>query len=132
MYWVAFITPTAKLMNGLSLPLCKKTKYMGNFEIDLKNEKPADAKHLFADSASLRYILFLIDSKIKQHDGKIFCSYNEARQYASDCINDNYSDKAVVGMFYLNPNSKEMLITMVETIGFSGDKKNVNQLQLFE
>jgi len=35
-------------------------------------------------------------------------------------------------MFCLDPNSKEMLITMVETIGFSGDKKNVNQLQLFK
>jgi hypothetical protein len=92
---------------------------------------PPDAKHLLADVASLRYILFLIDSKIKQHDGKIFCSYDEAREYASDCINENYSDKAVIGMFCLDPNSKEMLITMVETIGFSGDKKNVNQLQLF-
>lgn len=80
---------------------------------------------------SLRYIIFLIDSKIKQHDGKIFSSYDEARQYASDCINDNYSDKAVIGMFSLNTKSKEMLITMVETIGFSGDKKNINQLQLF-
>jgi hypothetical protein len=91
-----------------------------------------NAKHLLADRDSLRYILFLIDSKIKQHDGKIFCSYDEARQYASDCINDNYSDKAVIGMFCLDPNSKDMLITMVETIGFSGDKKNVNQLQLFK
>jgi len=47
----------------------------------------------------------LIDSKIKQHDGKIFCSYDEARQYASDCINDKYSDKAVIGLFSLDPNS---------------------------
>lgn len=85
-----------------------------------------------ADSNSLRYILFLIDSKIKEHDGKIFCSYPEAREYANDCINDNYSDKAVIGMFYLDINAKEMMITMVETIGFSGDKKNVNQLQLFK
>lgn len=84
------------------------------------------------DATSLRYILFLIDSKIKQHDGKIFCSYDEARQYASDCIKDKYSDKAVIGMFSLDPTSKEMLITMVETIGFSGDKKDVNQLQLFK
>ena len=83
------------------------------------------------DISSLRYILFLIDSKIKQHDGKIFCSYNEAREYASDCIKEKYSDKAVIGMFRLDPNSEEMLITMVETIGFSGDKKTINQLQLF-
>jgi len=84
------------------------------------------------NASSLRYILFLIDSKVKQHDGKIFCSYEETRQYANDCINDNYSDKAVIGMFCLNPSSKEMLITMVETIGFSGDKKSINQLQLFK
>ena len=80
---------------------------------------------------SLRYILFLIDSKIKQHDGKIFCSYEEAKQYAIDCINDNYSDKAVIGMFCLDENLKEMLITKVETIGFVGDKKDINQLELF-
>lgn len=83
------------------------------------------------DSTSLRYILFLIDSKIKEHDGKIFISYDEARQYAADCINEKYSDKAVIGMFYLDKNAKEMLISMVETIGFSGDHKNANQLQLF-
>jgi hypothetical protein len=101
-------------------------------EVSINHDTLPDAKHVLADSASLRYIIFLIDSKIKQHDGKIFCSYDEARQYASDCINDCYSDKAVIGMFCLNPNSKEILITKVETIGFSGDKKNVNQLQLFK
>lgn len=80
---------------------------------------------------NLRYILFLIDSKIKQHDGKVFSSYEEARQYAADCINENYCDKAVIGMFNLDPNLKEMLITQIDTIGFTGDKKNINQLQLF-
>jgi len=81
--------------------------------------------------SSIRYILFLIDSKIKEHDGKIFCSYKEARNYANDCITENYSDKAVIGMFTINTQAREMLITMVETIGFTGDKKNLNQLQLF-
>lgn len=84
------------------------------------------------DSASIRYILFLIDSKFKEHDGKIFCSYEEAREYANDCINENYSDKAVIGMFCMNPNSKVMMITMVQTLGFLGDKKDVNQLELFK
>jgi hypothetical protein len=80
---------------------------------------------------NLRYILFLIDSKIKQHDGKVFVSYDEARQYAADCINENYCDKAVIGMFNLDSNLKEMLITQIDTIGFTGDKKNINQLELF-
>lgn len=82
--------------------------------------------------ALLRYILFLIDSKIKDHDGKIFCSYSDAKEYANDCIKENYADKAVIGIFYLNSQAKEMLITMVETIGFVGDKKNVAQLELFK
>jgi len=85
-----------------------------------------------ADISSLRYILFLIDSKIKEHDGKIFSSYNEAKQYAIECISEKYSDKAVIGLFTLDANTKEMLITKVETIGFPGDKKNINQLSLFQ
>ena len=83
------------------------------------------------DVLSLRYILFLIDSKIKQHDGKIFSSYQEAREYAADCIKEKYTDKAVIGMFRLEASAPEMLITMVETIGFPGDRKNVDQLELF-
>lgn len=81
---------------------------------------------------SARYILFLIDTKIKQHDGRIFCSYKEAREYASDCIAEKWCDKAVIGMFSMNTHAQEMLITMVETIGFVGDKKNVHQLELFK
>lgn len=80
----------------------------------------------------LRYIIFLIDSKIKDHDGKVFCSYKEAREYAHGTITEKYANKAVIGMFLLNPNSKEMLITSVETIGFAGDKKNVGKLNLFK
>ncbi len=80
---------------------------------------------------SARYILFLIDSKHKEHDGKIYCSHQEAKDYAVECINENYCDKAVIGFFSLDVNEKEMFISMVETIGFQGDKKNINQLELF-
>lgn len=79
-----------------------------------------------------RYIVFLINSKIKEHDGKIFISYPDAKQYTADAINDNYADKAVIGMFSIDMQHKEMLISMVETIGFAGDKKNTTQLQLFK
>jgi len=99
-------------------------------ETKINKENPAIGNVLLADSA--RYILFLIDSKIKQHDGIIFCSYKEAREYATDCLKEDwYCDKAVIGMFSLDPQAKEMRITMVETIGFKGDKKNVNQVDLF-
>lgn len=78
-----------------------------------------------------RYILFLIDSKIKDHDGKIFCCLSDAREYAKDTIKEKYADKAVVGMFVWNQDAREMLITMVETIGFKNDKTNATQLKLF-
>lgn len=82
--------------------------------------------------SNCRYILFLIDSKIKDHDGKIFCSLSDAREYAKDTIKEKYADKAVVGMFVWNEQAREMLITMVETIGFKGDKKDAIQLKLFK
>jgi len=83
------------------------------------------------DTTALRYILFLIDSKCKEHDGKIFSSFIEAKEYAQDCIEEQYCNKAVIGSFILDPNKPQMLIQKVETIGFAGDKKNANQLNLF-
>lgn len=79
----------------------------------------------------LRYIVFLLDSKVKEHDGKIFCSLPDARQYAIEAIDENYCDKAVVGMFVMQSHAKEMTITMIETMGFAKDKKDANQLVLF-
>lgn len=106
------------------------TKFNKMSEVSTTTETPAIGNVLLADSA--RYILFLIDSKIKQHDGIIFCSYKEAREYAADCLKEGwFCDKAVIGMFSMDTEAKEMRITMVETIGFKGDKKNVNQLELF-
>lgn len=84
------------------------------------------------DAKDLRYIIFLIDSKIKIHDGKIFASHQEAEEYAIYVLKEEYADKAVIGMFLMDPNSREMLITSVETIGFKGDKKNIDQLELFK
>jgi hypothetical protein len=80
---------------------------------------------------NLRYIVFLIDSKVKEHDGKVYCSIDDAREYAQDVIDEKYANKAVIGMFYMDQNAEIMSITMVDTIGFKGDKKNVNQLTLF-
>jgi hypothetical protein len=81
---------------------------------------------------NLRYIVFLIDSKIKQHDGKIFSSLDDAKSFTYNLLEDNYADKAVIGMFYNDINIKELLITSIYTIGFNGDKKNFRQLQLFK
>jgi hypothetical protein len=68
----------------------------------------------------------------RTHDGKVFCSFKDCKEYAVDALGDHYCDKIVIGMFYMDPNSEEMLITKVETMGFPGDRKNINQLELFE
>jgi len=99
---------------------------MGN---SLNKKTPFDVNAYFKSG---RYIVFLIDSKFKQHDGRIFCSYKEAREYIGDCINENWCNKAVIGLFSLDPNAQEMMISKVETIGFTGDKKHVGQLELFK
>jgi hypothetical protein len=84
------------------------------------------------ETEAMRYILFLIDSKVKQHDGLIFCSYDDALDYARECIEEKYCNKAVIGLFVMEKEAEHMPISMVETIGFVGDKKNVNQLELFK
>lgn len=78
-----------------------------------------------------RYVVFCIDTKIKDHSGKIFASHKEAKDFANDLINDNYANKAVIGMFNFSRTDKEMNITLIDTIGWNGDKKEANQLQLF-
>jgi hypothetical protein len=80
---------------------------------------------------NLRFIVFLIDSKFKEHDGKLFSSLREAKEFVVECMAENYCDKAVIGTVYIDLNSKEMLISKVETFGFTGDRKNIDQLQLF-
>jgi hypothetical protein len=80
----------------------------------------------------LRYIAFLIDTKIKDHDGKVFCSYDDAKIFIHDILTEKYADKAIIGVFKIDENSREMLITSIETIGFNGDKKNAAQLNLFK
>jgi len=81
---------------------------------------------------NLRYIVFMIDSKIKQHDGKVFCNHSDAKEFVSDMIKDNYCDKAVIGMFLIDPMAKEMNIEFIESIGFPKDKKSVEQMDLFK
>lgn len=78
----------------------------------------------------LRYIVMALDTKSKEHDGKVFASYDEAREFARDYLDDKYCDKIVIGMFYLS-NDKDIMITNIETFGFTGDSKNFNQSKLF-
>lgn len=82
--------------------------------------------------SKLRYIVFLIDSKHKEHDGRVYCSFDDARDAAVRCIDERYCDKAVIGMFVMDQQAEDMTITKVETFGFPGDKKRMDQLDLFK
>jgi len=82
------------------------------------------------DPANLLYIVFIIDSKYKDHDGKVFRSFIDAHDFVKDTIEITYGEKFVIGTFYYD-NNREMVITSIETFGFANDKKHTNQLNLF-
>lgn len=79
-----------------------------------------------------QYIIYLIDSKNKEHDGYVFINYADAKQYVADCIQDGYATKAIIGMYVYDANRKQMMISHIDSIGFAGDAKDVNQLKLFK
>lgn len=83
------------------------------------------------DIRNLRYILFMIDSDHKQHEGEIFTSLQEAKEYAADAIKWNLCTKYIIGLFVLDIKEQRMGISHIETFGFKGDKKDLNQLELF-
>ncbi|NCB70076.1 MAG: hypothetical protein EOM47_14700 [Bacteroidia bacterium] len=88
----------------------------------------------------LRYIVFMLNPDVQQyfgnkridtHDGEIFSSHKEAKEYAIDAIGQKLCTRFVIGMFVLDAQSNSMTISCVETFGFRNDKKNVTQLSIF-
>ena len=80
---------------------------------------------------NLKFIVFVVESDHKQHDGRIFAKLEDARQFLNDCIKENWGDKFILGQFLFEKEQRDMLITLVETFGFKGDVKKINQLTLF-
>ena len=78
-----------------------------------------------------RYILFLLDNKYKEHDGIVFKSLVDAKEYVRDCIEDKYCTSFVIGMFNFDHLEERMHISHVESYGMPNDKKRINQLTLF-
>lgn len=84
------------------------------------------------DARDCRYVVLCIDTKAKDHEGRVFADLREARRMANEVISEGYADKAVIGMFVLKTDAMEMYVSHVEAIGFQGDKKNIDQLELFK
>jgi len=80
----------------------------------------------------LRFIVFVLDSKIEQHDGKVFTSMYDARKFVKDCIDEKWGSKMIIGSFVFNQEHKEMNIEFIETYEFPFSKKKISQLNLFE
>lgn len=93
------------------------------------------------DSKNIRYIVMMLNpdtyqytsdgKRIDTHEGEIFSSLKEAREYANDAIDDKLCTRFAIGMFVFDKQSERMSISCVETFGFKNDKKYVNQLELF-
>lgn len=88
----------------------------------------------------LRYIVFLLNPDTQQylsgrrvdtHDGEIFRSLKEAKDYAIKSIDEHHCTRFAIGVFVIDQLAECMIITSIETFGFRNDKKIVNQLELF-
>ena len=79
----------------------------------------------------LKWIVFVIDAKHKDHSGCVFSNYKDAREFVANMLDSDNKEKAIIGTFYLEPDYEHMNIQLIETIGFKGDGKTVNQLKFF-
>jgi hypothetical protein len=93
------------------------------------------------DIKDLRYIVFMINPETQQyfgsqrintHDGEIFCSLKDAQEYAINAVEERHCTRFLIGVFTMDSLSERIGITFVETFGFRYDKKNINQLDLFQ
>lgn len=93
------------------------------------------------DLGKLRFIVMMLTpdtqqytssgARIDTHDGNIFCNIEDTRQYAKDAIDNKQCTRFVIGTFVMDLEKQNMTISLVETFGFKKDKKNVNQLNMF-
>lgn len=84
------------------------------------------------NSSQLRYIVFLIDSRIDEHDGTVYSSKDDAIEFAKRSITEKYCTQAIVGCFVLDIHSEYQNISKIKMIGYRGSKKKVEQLCLFD
>lgn len=77
------------------------------------------------------HIVFLIESKYKSHDGKLFSSFRDAKLFCAEAIQEHMADKYVIGTVNIGPGS-ESNICLIETYGFKNDKKSFEQLDMFK
>lgn len=93
------------------------------------------------EAKDLRFIVFMLnpdipqylkDRRIDTHDGEIFCSIEDAKDYADKALNDKLCTRIVIGVFVMDAQCERMGISCVETFGFRNDKKNTYQLDIFK
>lgn len=92
--------------------------------------------------SNLRYIVMMLNTETAQytstglrldtHDGNIFCSIEDAREYAQDAIDNKLCTRFAIGSFVMDLHREMSPINLVETFGFRNDKKNVSQLSMFK
>jgi hypothetical protein len=99
-------------------------KIMGNLTPEavldqVRKSYPKMIKGGFSNSSKdYRFVVFLLDTKHQEHDGIIVKSIDEARAIAREGADGIEADKAMIGMFLLDPKAEELPIKLIEKIGF--------------
>jgi hypothetical protein len=82
------------------------------------------------DIANIRYIVFMINPGMQYlngrltdiHDGAIFRTLKEAKEYAQDSIEGKLATRFVIGFFVWDARDEMMNIICIEKFGFKGDR----------
>ena len=82
--------------------------------------------------SDLRYIVFVIDGRMKQHEGVIVTSLQDARREAQEQLREMQGTKMILASFILDPKNPYMYLHEVEVIDSKTSERKLNQLNLFK
>lgn len=80
----------------------------------------------------VRYILFCIDGRYHQHDGIIVPTLQQARDEASEFLNEKLGTNMIVASFLDSPGREYINLHKVDVINSKMSQKKLNQLDIFK
>jgi hypothetical protein len=78
----------------------------------------------------LRYIVFVLDSKIEQHDGKVFLYLHDIKKFLTECLEQKWGSKIIIGSFS-EAYGYSRNIEFIETLGLPASVKKIEELKIF-
>lgn len=81
-----------------------------------------EAPHI-PSTLDIRYVVFLIDSQYEQHEGIIFMSIEDAREYGYDALKEHMCNSVIIGWFVWENDNSHIYMHKVEKFNLTQMKK---------